>query len=243
MGLLAVCEVPLYQLGRPVHSTKTLESAKHQLIEMIHAHKNHPSIGFWSVSNENMTRARGEGDDVAERTQMVVDGNIELVDLAHRLDPTRPVIEPSNCWPEDPVLEKTDFLSVNVYLGSVVPRTDYLDDMMETMHERMDLLRETRPGKPILVTEFGVWCIRGLQTDYYPGEGYQAGLLSEYWKAFLEEPGFVGAFIWVFADSDVHRQYVSLPETRCAYGVYDIHRRPKKAVEAVRGLWREQDGR
>ncbi|MCA9448962.1 MAG: hypothetical protein KC931_17720, partial [Candidatus Omnitrophica bacterium] len=66
---------------------------------------------------------------------------------------------------------------------------------------------------------------------------YQAALLSEYWKHFLKEPHFVGSIIWVFADSDVHRKFTTIYETRCAYGLYDLHRRPKKSAEAVRSQW------
>ncbi|MCA9449684.1 MAG: beta galactosidase jelly roll domain-containing protein, partial [Candidatus Omnitrophica bacterium] len=91
-GLFAVCEIPLYQWGRPGHSEKNLEAAKSQLTEMIDTLGNHPSVFMWSVSNETRTRPREEGEEHERLSEMVVRGNNELIALAHRLDPTRPVI-------------------------------------------------------------------------------------------------------------------------------------------------------
>ncbi|MFH1744288.1 MAG: glycoside hydrolase family 2 TIM barrel-domain containing protein [bacterium] len=237
VGLFTVCEVPLYQWGRPGHSTKNLDAAKVQLDEMIRSLRNHPSVLMWSVSNETRITPVEDNEEHRKLSEMVVKGNVELVEMAHRLDPTRPVIEPSNRWPDDVVFEKTDIHAVNVYLGARTPHVDSLPYMRETMHAKMDALREKYPNKPILVSEFGSWGLYGFKADYYPGEKYQAALLRNYWEGFLEEPGFIGGFIWCFADSDVHRTYYTIYEMRCAYGIFDIHRRPKEAVEVMCELW------
>ena len=236
-GLLTICEVPLYQWGRPGHSTRNLDAAKIQLTEMIETLCNHPSVMMWSVSNENRIRPKEESEEHRRLSGMVCAGNIELIERAHGLDPTRPAIEVSNCWPNDPVFDVADLNAVNVYIGGGAPVVDSLPDMMNKMHEKMETLREMHPGKPILVTEFGSWGLYGLKTDYYPGEIYQTELLRQFWENFLEESGFVGGLIWCFADSDVHRQYSTIYELRCAYGVFDLHRRPKAAVEVMRSLW------
>ena len=240
MGLFSVCEVPLYQWGRPGHSTKNLDAAKVQLEEMIRTLRNHPSVLMWSVSNETRTRPREEGEEHRLLSEMVVKGNLELAGMARGLDPTRPVIEPSNRWPDDPVFKALDVLSPNVYLGGKTPHIDSLPAMMESMHERMDALREMHPDKPILVSEFGQWCLRGFIADYFPGENYQAELLRQYWQAFRREPNFIGGFIWCFADSDVHRHYTRIYEMRCAYGLFDIERKPKRSAEVMRELWTGQ---
>ena len=240
-GLFSVCEVPLYQWGRPGHSRKNLEAAKVQLEEMVRSLRNHPSVLMWSVSNETRTRPREEGEEHKKLSEMVVAGNLELLEMAHSLDPTRPAIEPSNRWPDDPVFEKTGVLAPNVYIGARTPHIESLPMMMDSMHERMNSLREMHPGKPILVSEFGQWSLRGFMTDYFPGEGYQAELLRQYWEAFLKEPNFIGGFIWCFADSDVHRKYTRIYEMRCAYGLYDIQRSPKQSARVMRELWRRND--
>ncbi len=242
-GFLAVCEVPLYQWGRLGHSRKNLDAARAQLEEMICTLGNHPSIIFWSVSNETRVHPRQEGEEYEQISRMVAEGNIELVAFAHGLDPTRPAIEPSNEWPRDVVLDKTDLNSVNVYLGVDPPDVRGLSAAPDVIRSRFAELRERHPGKPILVTEFGSWALRGLMTTYFPGEPFQAELLKTEWETFTTEPGFVGAFIWCFADSDVHRKYTGIYEMRCAYGLFDLHRRPKASVQTVSALWAAADAK
>lgn len=237
VGLLAVCEVPLYQWGRPGHSEKNLDAAMHQLEAMIATLRNHPSVAMWSVSNETRIRPREPGEEHERLSQMVAAGNLALVARARELDPSRPVIEPSNRWPEDVVLEATDLSSVNVYLGVPEPHVDALPAMPGLIRERLQALRDRIPGKPILVTEFGSWALRGLHTDYFPGEAYQAELLRTFWETFAEMPDFAGGFVWCFADSDVHRKFTTIYEMRCAYGLYDLHRRPKQSAAVMRSLW------
>jgi hypothetical protein len=60
----------------------------------------------------------------------------------------------------------------------------------------MEMLRAEYPDRPILVGELGSWAIRGLKTDYFPGEPYQAELIRTYWEALEKESNFVGGFIW-----------------------------------------------
>lgn len=236
-GLLAVCEIPLYQWGRLGHSKKNLEAARSQLEEMVHTLGNHPSIIMWSVSNENRIHPREKGEEYEQISKMVVQGNLELVDFARQLDPTRLVIEPSNEWPDDVVLGKTDVNSVNVYLGVTPPDVTGLQAAPENIQTRFAQLRELHPDKPILVTEFGSWALRGLMTTYFPGEPFQAELFKTQWEAFTNEPNFAGAFIWCFADSDVHRKYTGIYEMRCAYGLFDLHRRPKASAQTVKAMW------
>ncbi|GMV92834.1 MAG: beta-galactosidase [Candidatus Hydrogenedentota bacterium] len=236
-GMLAVCEVPLYQWGRIGHSEKNLEAAKAQLTEMVRTLRNHPSVMMWSVSNENRIHPREKGEEYARISEMVAAGNLALVELAHQLDPSRPIIEPSNEWPRDIVLEETDLNSVNVYMGISAPHVKNLPELPGGIREKLATLRETHPGKPLLVTEFGSWALYGLKTHYFPGEIYQAELLRTEWETFMKEPDFVGGFVWCFADSDVHRHYSRIYEMRCAYGLFDLHRRPKEAASVMRGLW------
>jgi beta-glucuronidase len=240
MGLFCVTEVPLYQWGRPLvltDSDEALGAAKAQLREIITWQRSHPSVLMWSVSNENMCKPREDTPKHRELADMVVQGNMELVDMAHDMDPTRPVIEISNCWPGDRVFEKTDICAVNVYIGASTPHVDTVGELAEEMHRRFDALRAEWPDKPILVGEFGSWCVRGLKTDHFPGEPYQAALLRTYWEAMAQEKNVVGGLVWAFADSDVHRRFEWVYEYRCAYGVFDINRNPKDAVRTLTALW------
>jgi beta-galactosidase/beta-glucuronidase len=239
IGLLTVAEVPLYHWGRPGHSQANLDAAKHQLTEMVHQLRNHPSVAFWSVSNENRIRPWTDEEGERELAAMVAEGNQDLVDMAHALDPTRPVMEASNRWPEDVLFEKTDVSAINVYLHVPTPRAASMPEMETTLHENFEDLRSRYPDKPILVSEFGVWALHGLKTDYYPGELYQSALLSTLWKAFEKEENFIGGFVWVFADHDLHKKYISIYEMRIAYGLYNRDRQPKASVETMRALWKD----
>ena len=144
-----------------------------------------------------MTRPRVDDEEHRELTEMTVAGNLELVDMAHEMDPTRPVVEVSNCWPGDRVFERTDLCAVNIYIGAKTPQVDTLHSLTDRMHERFEELRAEYPDRPILAGEFGSWAIRGLETDYFPGEEYQARLIENYWEGMMKEPNFVGGFIWL----------------------------------------------
>jgi len=243
-GILNVVEVPLWQWGHSVVETDSLEAldvAKRMLREIIRTYKNHACVFIWSVSNENFVVPRaGEADDpdAVALAKRIAEGNRELVALAKELDPTRPVVEVSNHWPEDPVLEVTDLLAVNAYVGyPSPPLASEIPQTYRLIHERLEALRARIPDKPILVAEFGKWTVRGLMTDYPYGEYFQAEKFKVEWEGFLKEPNFVGAFIWCFADYDLHRRYLFPSEYRIAYGVFDIKRRPKAVAHVIRELW------
>jgi beta-glucuronidase len=240
-GILNYTEVPLWQWGRTMVETAgpgALGAAKKQLEEMIKTLKNHPSIFLWSVSNENHVMAGNPHHGGPEIVKMVVDGNYELVDMAHSLDATRPVVESSNMWPGDPVHEVTDVTAVNVYVETSGPRSKNIDTVRREMHKEMSGLREQIPDRPIIMSEFGTWTTYGLKTDYFPGEKFQSAKLRAMWEQALEEENVVGCFIWVFSDAEVHKRFKWVYEYNVAYGLFDKQRRPKEAAYTMRELWK-----
>jgi beta-galactosidase/beta-glucuronidase len=246
MGILNIVEMPLWQWGSSLVDTdspEAIETARGMMKEIIATYRSHPSIIIWSVSNENFTVPHSsQRDDQAaiELSDKVAEGNRELMGLAREMDPTRPVIEVSNHWPEDPAMGSGDILAVNAYTGSPSPPLkSQVGQTYRQIHDKLQALRQRHPGKPILVTEFGKWTVRGLKTDYPPGEAYQAEKLKAEWEGFLGEPAFAGAFIWSFADYDVHGRYRYTHEYRLGYGIYDLKRHPKAAVETIRSMWAE----
>ena len=239
-GILNYVEVPFWQWGRLLVKTESplaLDAAKSQLREIIRTLKNHPSVFMWSVSNENHTKMVSERQGTPEMVKMTADGNIELVKMAQEMDPTRPVVEASNCWPEDPVHQATDVSAVNMYVGTKTPFAKDTDAIQERMHDKLNKLREELPDRPILLSEFGTWTIRGMKTDYFPGEAFQSAKLTSMWEQTLKEENVIGAFIWVFADAEVHRRFLWAYEFNVAYGLFDHHRRPKEAAYTMRKLW------
>ena len=239
-GILNLVELPLYQWGRPLVETacaETLEPAKAQLTEMIRALKNHPSVFMWSVSNENLVATRSEKPEDIALAKQTADGNIELVKLAQKLDPTRPAVEISNCWPKDPVHRHTDITAVNIYVGTNVNDPRGIPYTVDQARAKIASQREDIPDKPIIAGEWGSWSIRGMHTDYFPGEEYQAMKVAAIWNALREEANVIGGFVWIFNDSDVHRRFLWVYEYRCSYGLFDIERNPKAAAFAMRDIW------
>jgi beta-galactosidase/beta-glucuronidase len=243
-GIMNMVEVPLWQWGRPLVETddpKALDAAKAQLHEIVKTYKNHAGVFIWSVSNENLTNLRSPGDPEAEQlAKMTADGNIELVHLTHELDPTRPVVEVSNEWPNDPVHNHTDIATVNVYVGSPSPPLpEHLDQPIGRLREKMAGVRAQVPGVPIIAGEYGEWTMIGLKTNHPPGEYFQSAKLTAFWDALMEEENVIGGFIWCFADYDVHRRFLWSHDYRLGYGIFDFHRRPKDAAYAVREQWKK----
>ncbi len=243
-GILNMVEVPLWQWGRPLVETDdpaALDQAKGQLREIVKTYKNHACVFIWSVSNESLTQSHKPDDpDSVALAKQTVDGNVELVDLAHELDSTRPVVECSNEWPDDPVHEHTDISAVNVYVGSPQPpRAEFIDQPVARLREKMRGLRAQVPNRPIIAAEFGEWTKFGLMTDHPPGEYFQSAKIRAFWEAFEDEENVIGGFIWCFADYDVHRRFLWSYEYHLGYGLFNFHRRPKDAAHAVRKMWSE----
>lgn len=69
--------------AEPAHRAAFDASVKQQLSEMIRIHRNHPSIIAWSMGNEAFFTAQETMQDVRRLLK-------EMVDLSHRLDPSRP---------------------------------------------------------------------------------------------------------------------------------------------------------
>jgi len=251
-GILALVEMPLWQWGHPAMQNAdaaAIEPAKRQLAEIIRTYKNHPCVFMWSVSNENLTKPwTMEKPTAIELARTTVEANKELVALAKSLDAKRPVVEVSNCWPGDPVHEVTDVATVNVYVGAPSPPlAENVGQLCPIIHRNLDELRAQVPGTQIIVAEFGEWTVPGLMTEHVSGELYQAAMLRGEWECFLKEPNVTGAFIWCFADYDLHRRYdhhrgfVWAHDYRCAYGIFDMERRPKAAAQAVREMWAKEE--
>ncbi|SNT02757.1 glycoside hydrolase family 2 protein [Sphingopyxis indica] len=98
IGMLFWSETPFWGIGGfgpdgswmssaypvdPAHRAGFEESVKQQLTEMIRIARNHPSVIVWSMSNEPFFSA---GEVMPEVRRFLK----ELVELSHRLDPTRP---------------------------------------------------------------------------------------------------------------------------------------------------------
>ena len=206
LGLLAMCEIPLYcwrgYAGGAGNYERVLATARRQLTSLIHRDRNHPAVVFWSVSNETHTQH-----------PEVVAGNEQLMRLARSLDPTRLAVHVSDHWNSGhgrkDRFAQDDVLCVNSYPDPAAGAAYWA--------EELERLHRAYPGKPILVTEFG-------EEHEKQTPSIQAAF------AGAQAPYVCGLTIWCWAD---HRWPVELAPYSL-YGVYTRDRKPRGSVEAAR---------
>lgn len=143
LGLLLWEEVPVYWAIR-FDREKTYRDAKNQLTELITRDFNRASVIIWSVGNENA--------DTDERLRFMS----RLAGQAHLLDPTRPVsaaclVDSVENRIADRLAEYLDIIGLNEYCGWYTPDFSKLPDLMEN----------SRPDKPVIITEFGADALPG----------------------------------------------------------------------------------
>jgi len=229
IGLLAMCEIPLYWWGdRDEDHDVKRENAKRQLTRLIERDFNHPSVLFWSVSNETN-----------ESLDAVWQGNAELIRLAKSLDPTRLATHVSNRWTRTPHFEEDDVLCVNDYPtwgGRQWGGNPSLSAEEASKRWRVNLakLHEQYPDKPIVVAEFGYPAIAGIAQGGI-GEEAQAQALSAELTDILDAGTFIsGATVWCWADhpwaEDNWLRYL----TTSPFGVVSRDRKSKKGYEALK---------
>lgn len=239
LGLLVMGEIPLYWwqglAGGRQNRDQQLDAAKRQLTKMIRRDLNHPSIIFWSVSNETHEQHL----DVAE-------ANAELIRLARRLDPTRLAVHVSHLWRQHPHFDEDDVICVNNYPtlnnrdvagrcnSDLSASTSFWADGLSSLHQLY-------PDKPILVSEFGFVSLEGV-FDSPVGEDLQARAIEAEF-AGMTAPYICGATVWCYADhawppGSFGGRFVISP-----YGVLTRQRRKLQAFHTVKRLFTQRQGR
>jgi beta-glucuronidase len=222
-GLLFIEEIPLWGYGRQHLAQDFIGSrASAMLWAMISRDMHHPSIFAWSVLNECAT-------DTHEGRAVVSD----LVDVAHEIDPTRPVTYASNKGVDDICFDLVDIVCLNAYYGW------YRHDL--TWGEFLDRVRAKIGDKPMIVSEFGAGGIYGchaLEEDVLWSEEYQLKLIEECVALFLQRSDVAGFFVWQFFDTRTDRGERALrrPRSYNNKGLLDEYRRPKLAYHALRRM-------
>jgi beta-glucuronidase len=238
LGLLAMGEIPLYWWAGDdegeAHSRHKLEAARRQLQAMIERDRNHPSLIFWSVSNET----REDRPEVAA-------GNRELVELAQALDSTRLAVHVSNHWRGEGDFQADDVICVNAYPSFDAHRqvgiVGYdLATSTRFWREHLADLHERYPAKPILVSEFGHPALQGVRGNVY-GEDTQAAAIAHEF-AGMDAPYVCGAAVWCWADHPWppttfgYCRYLATSP----YGVLTRDRHKLEAYRRIAQLFRER---
>lgn len=205
--------------------------------EMIEWHYNRPSILLWGCLNECDTVSK-KGRRAHER----------VLKRLRAGDATRPVTYAANHRKRDTCLDLVDIVSWNFYIG-------WYGDAPETTAAFLrDMLRwkESDPkngkGKPVLLSEFGAGAIYGHRRahGHHWTEEYQARVLDENLKVYLNHPDVVGTAIWQFCDVRITEEggfWRDRPRTMNNKGTVDEYRRPKLAYKVVRERMNEARAR
>ena len=179
------------------------ESALRQLEEMIRIHRNHPSIIVWSMCNEAFFSAPEAMSGVRRLLK-------RMVELAHRLDPTRPAAIGGAQRP----------------LGD--GRIDLLGDVAGYNGDGATLPDFQQPGVPNIVAEYGSVTAER-PGEYAPGWGDLGK--DEGWK---ERPWRSGHAIWCGFD---HGSIAG--STLGKMGIVDYFRIPKRSWYWYRNEYRQ----
>ena len=198
------------------------------LRELIARDKNHPSVVMWCIANEPATNEDGAREYFEP-----------LVNLAHELDPTRPLtyaVVMFATFRNDQVVDLFDVVSLNRYYGWYVASGDlataesYLRADIQGWVDRVD--------KPIMMTEYGADTQAGVHSiwDQPWTEEYQAAFLVMHHRVFDEFPEFVGEQVWNFADFQTSNGIHRVDGNK--KGVFTRDRKPKSAAFVLRARWR-----
>lgn len=137
LGLLLWEEVPVYWAIK-FNREATYNDAENQLKELIYRDWNRASVIIWSVGNENL--------DTDDRLAFMSN----LSKTAHKIDETRLVsaaclVDQVNNKIADRLTEYLDIIGLNEYYGWYDPDFNRLPQLLEN----------SAPNKPVIITEFG----------------------------------------------------------------------------------------
>jgi beta-glucuronidase len=188
MGLLVWSEIPVYWTISWTNPA-TYANAQQQLEEMITRDINRANVIIWSVANETPISP--------ERTGFLS----SLIARAREMDPTRLVsaamekvtVSKNHYTVDDPLLEYTDLISFNQYIGWYGTKSEDCDATVW----------EFPVKKPVFISEFGAGALYGYhgpRTDRFTEE-YMADCYTRNIRMMVERmPGFSGTSPWILKD-------------------------------------------
>ncbi|MBQ9310250.1 MAG: beta-glucuronidase [Bacteroidales bacterium] len=232
MGLLVWSEIPVYWAISWTNPA-TYANAEQQLVDMIKRDINRANVVIWSVANETPISP--------ERTAFLS----RLIAKARELDPTRLVsaamekheYDSHTYIVDDPLLEYTDLVSFNQYVGWYTGGLDRPDEVNWKFSVQ----------KPVFISEFGAGALYGNHgpvterfTEEYMAECYERNIrmMSE------RMPGFCGTTPWVLKDfRSPRRALIGIQDDFNRKGVISENGERKKAFYVLQNWYRRlKDG-
>jgi beta-glucuronidase len=197
--------------------------------EMVEWHFNHPSIVIWGCLNECDTITPAGRDE-----------HRRVLKLLRRLDPSRPTTYAAHHRKRDTCLGLADIVSWNLYTGWY---SDRPEDTAKVLNDLIRWKESARSrggrGKPLILSEFGAAGLYGHRNPRicHWSEEYQAKVLDENLKVYLNHPAVMGVAVWQFCDVRITNEgdkWMTRPRTMNNKGTVDEFRRPKLAYETVK---------
>ena len=227
LGLMCFSEIPMWQVGvkdlNEWDSEEVWQTTETMMRTLVGSLQNHPSVIIWSVGNECATNK----DEARPLIQ-------HLPDLTHSLDDTRPVAYVGMYGPDEVVNDLVDIPCANGY-----PGFNYA-----SFAERVEAIHALQPEKPLLMTEFGHECVRGLHGEGYGTEDEQAEVLEGIWRTLHDRSDWLaGTIIWCLADywhMPMKPDFHWMNRMYFCHGVMTLDRKPKMAVETVKRMWGDE---
>lgn len=187
-GILLWSEVPVYQVATQFLTRPSwLTSAHAFLRQNILTNQNHASVLLWSVANELPTPPNdAEARYIAGAAQ-----------LAHQLDPTRPVGMAIADWPGvacQQAYAPLDAIGYNDYFGWFDSGGGTADDR-DGLGPFLDSLHACYPNKALMITEFGFEGNRPGPVEERGTFAYQAATAAFHLGVFASKP-YISAAMW-----------------------------------------------
>ena len=177
-------EIPVYW-AIAFDNPATYNNARNQLEELMCRDFNRASVIIWSVGNENL--------DSDDRFRFM--GN--LADFAHQYDNTRMVsaaclVDGETLSIKDRLAEKLDIIGVNEYIGWYSPNFEELPQLMNN----------SNPTKPVIISEFGADATPGLHgsVDDKGTEECQEAIYRKQIEVIRQIPYIKGITPWILFD-------------------------------------------
>jgi beta-glucuronidase len=265
-GIMTWCEIPLYQAGmapvkylsakksagresgvtkilrlpgmifrtRQASDPKLISRSRDSLLRMIERDCNHPSIRFWGIGNECWTlnpagaralRRLKETAESSDRSRLPGYAAMTIPGLTEKFERSFRVM---------------DFIGINEYFGWYYGETRDTEGFLRRLSRGF-------PGKPLLVTETGADCARGVRNGQQEpergvSEEYQSRFLREQLSAVSGVPAAAGVCVWVLKDFLCPEYGAENPVPfHNAKGLIDREYRKKASFDTVKGIFRKEE--
>lgn len=203
---------------------------EHDLLQMIHRDRNHPSVVIWSVGNEVMDQTKPTGHETLKK----------LSDICHREDPTRPVTMGCNLIARvtEPATTLEFLKGLDIVGYNYVDRTGIRRELYYTIDKL------AHPEWKMIGTEnSSVYSYRGeysLGNDpKVPVADYTTLMIDpgELWKYTILHDFVIGDFMWTGIDYLGEARW---PNINPPCGVVDRCGFPKDSYFFYQSIWTEK---